>query len=249
MDPLRPPGAPWLLVRLHSVDSTQTVAGDLAEQGAPEGTVVLAELQRAGRGRRGRRWLSPEGGLYLSLILRPRRKALLQTLPLLASLAVAGAVRETTGLPAMVRWPNDVTVGGRKVSGAIAESSIQGRSLSYVVVGVGVNCNAPAPSLPGAGATALAAEVGAPVRVRDLEASILGRFERLYAAWSAGRPLRDAGALLSTPGRTVRVKRSGESRTTLYRVLAIRRDGALEVVRGGERLCLYAEDVEWLREV
>jgi BirA family biotin operon repressor/biotin-[acetyl-CoA-carboxylase] ligase len=133
------------LLRLSSTDSTQAVARFLAEQGAPDRTLVWADLQNAGRGRMKRRWTSRAGGLYFSLILRPSfppsRLAEL-------SLAMAGAAAEAlaaTGIAAAVKPPNDV-IGSRgrrsgKICGILAEASGGSRSVDWVVLGVGINVN------------------------------------------------------------------------------------------------------------
>lgn len=241
---------PWRTLRFSRVASTQSTARDLAIRGAPEGTAVVAGTQRAGRGRLGRRWLSPEGGLYLSFILRPSKGNTIQTLPLLASLAVAQAVRSTTGLPALVRWPNDVTISGKKVSGVLAESSMLGDSVSYVVVGIGINCSSRARSLSNRGlaATTLEAELGKPLAVGEVEEAVLSRFEELYASWREGRPLKTGGGLFSTPGRMVRIKLRAAPRQFVCKAVRVRGDGALCVLRRGRRSFLFAEDVEWLRE-
>ncbi len=121
------------------VDSTNATARDLAERGAPEGTVVIAQTQLKGRGRFERSWESPEGGLYLSLILRPNippEKTSL--LPLVTALAVAKTIR-SYGVFATIKWPNDVRVDGRKIAGILLESEGRGQKLEYVVVGIGVN--------------------------------------------------------------------------------------------------------------
>jgi BirA family biotin operon repressor/biotin-[acetyl-CoA-carboxylase] ligase len=127
------------IVRLQTVDSTQTAAFALADAGAADGTVVIATSQRAGRGRRGRAWLDePGASLLLSLIVRPRlAPAQWPLLSLMTSVAVARALRQTTGLAAELKWPNDVLVDGRKLAGILLESRLTGQPV--VVIGVGIN--------------------------------------------------------------------------------------------------------------
>ena len=121
--------------------STQDVARSLAEAGASEGTVVLAEEMKRGRGRGGRLWHAPPGGLWFTLILRPKSTSALNLLAILSSLSVARSVQELFGLDAKVKWPNDVVVEGRKLSGSLVEAKIQGSSPAYALLGIGVNVN------------------------------------------------------------------------------------------------------------
>lgn len=145
--------APALLDRLHGLrlgrplhvfaqlGSTNDHARELAEAGAPEGTLVLAEEQTAGRGRGGRRWLTPAGSaLAFSLILRPPWPARHGArLSMLAGLAVCDALGQTAGLTAALKWPNDVLLNGRKTAGLLVESVLEGERLAYAVIGLGLN--------------------------------------------------------------------------------------------------------------
>jgi len=200
------------VVRLDVVGSTNDVARQLAELGWPEGTVVVAREQTAGRGRFGRRWESPSGGLWFSVILRPRAQPEeLLKLPVLASLAVARALRRLYGLEAQLKWPNDVLVGGRKICGVLAESSFSGDSLDFVILGIGVNANFEPSALPepvASSSTTLRAELGHDVDLEELLTAILAELERCYTALLSGeeRPLiREAEELMGLP-RPVRVR-------------------------------------------
>lgn len=129
------------------VDSTNTVARDLARRGAAEGTVVIADAQTRGRGRLGRSWVSPRGrNLYLSLVVRPNLPdAFVPRLGIAAGVAVCEAVREWC--PATIKWPNDVLVAGRKVAGLLIEAESEGPS-RFLILGIGVNLNADATDFP-----------------------------------------------------------------------------------------------------
>lgn len=136
----------WLGRRLHlhdTVDSTQHVARRLAEEGAPEGTLVIAEQQLQGKGRLGRRWESPKGkGIWLSLLLRPQLS--LQRSPqltLLTAVALCRVLRRLTELDIGIKWPNDLLSGGKKLSGILLESSAEEERLSYVIAGIGISAN------------------------------------------------------------------------------------------------------------
>jgi BirA family biotin operon repressor/biotin-[acetyl-CoA-carboxylase] ligase len=125
--------------RLETCASTNDAAREFARDGFEEGLVVLADAQQAGRGTHGRSWFSPAGkGLYLSVVLRPEagRSALI---PLVGGLAVRDAIREVTGLEARLKWPNDVTIEGRKVAGVLSEASFTGTHLNFVILGLGLN--------------------------------------------------------------------------------------------------------------
>ena len=126
----------------ETVDSTQAVLGRLAIEGAPEGTVVVARHQTAGRGSRGRSWWdTPGDSLLLSALLRPAMPAAqVAQLSLVAGLAVADALQSACDAPARIRWPNDVLIGGRKVCGVLPEAASQadGR-VGYVLLGIGIN--------------------------------------------------------------------------------------------------------------
>lgn len=131
--------------RIHlydSVASTNETLRDLARAGAPEGTVVLAEHQTAGRGRAGKVWFSPpDVNLYASVLFWPRIAATSAApFSFMASLALTDAIREL-GLSPAIKWPNDVLLQGRKVAGALAEGAAVGDRLEYVILGVGVNVN------------------------------------------------------------------------------------------------------------
>ncbi len=154
---------------LHDeIDSTNDEAHRLAERGAAHGTVVIAEAQTNGRGRRGRVWTTPKGkALAMSIVLRPALPAVrAPELAFVAALAVCEAARALGAIHAQLKWPNDVQSRGRKLAGLLAEMRAQGGSLSHVVLGIGLNVNVEASDLPlelQALATSVAIEVGAPV--------------------------------------------------------------------------------------
>lgn len=121
--------------------STNDVARELAMAGEDEGTVVIAEEQTGGKGRKGRRWYSPKKkGLYASVILRPS-KSDVSLIPLLAGLAVRESILETIGVEVRLKWPNDLTWQGQKLGGILCESGFLGNRLSFVILGIGLNIN------------------------------------------------------------------------------------------------------------
>lgn len=138
------------LHRLDTVDSTNTYAKSLARQGAPHGTIIVAEEQTGGKGRLGRRFSSPRGvGIYCSVILRydlPPEQLFLLT-PMMAE-AARRAVVQSTGVEPQVKWINDLVLNGRKLCGILTELAMDAASLAYVVVGIGMNCNQQAEDFP-----------------------------------------------------------------------------------------------------
>lgn len=133
----------------REVTSTNDIGKGLATEGANEGMIISSETQTGGRGRRGREWISPRGGLWFSIILRPKVHAEhAGELSLLASVAVAKAIRRLYSLKTDVKWPNDVLLGGKKVCGILAESEIRGQRIDFAVLGIGVNADFEVQALP-----------------------------------------------------------------------------------------------------
>lgn len=230
------------LVRLGRVDSTMAVAARLAAAGEPEGTVVVAEEQTAGRGRAGRAWRAPAGTAILcSVLLRPPvAPARLGVLPLVAGVAVAEAIEAVAGLPCRLKWPNDVWLGapeagamGRKAAGVLVEARSGAAGVEHAIVGIGLNVAiAPADLEPGA--TSLAAEAGRPFDLETVLDRLLARLDAAYLAFVAadGAPSLDGwrarAALLDEP---VAIEIDGRRRAGIMRSVAD--DGALLLVRDG----------------
>ncbi len=161
------------------VESTNDEGAALGAQGAPEGTAVIAQVQTGGRGRRGRTWLSPAGGLWLSVVLRPRLPV--EQWPLVgfaAAVGAAEAVKEIAGVQARVKWPNDLLADDRKLGGILIETSG-----TAAIAGVGINANVPPDALDSEvrmTATSLLGLLGHPVDLAALARAVLGQFERRY---------------------------------------------------------------------
>ncbi|UCF57322.1 MAG: biotin--[acetyl-CoA-carboxylase] ligase [Deltaproteobacteria bacterium] len=216
----------------RSLHSTNTVAKELASQGAPEGTIVLAEEQRAGRGRMDRRWLS-QGYLNLlfSILLRPPMPPdQVFVLTMILALATIKGVGEISGLKPMIKWPNDLYVHPKKLGGILTEFSAKGKGVEYVVLGLGLNVNwSPDDdeeiSNP---TTSILAETGLKVSRNDLLIGILKPFETYYRKVLAGeiedfcKRWNEYSILI---GNDVEIE-SGEE-TVRGKVLRIDRDGAL----------------------
>jgi len=205
-------------IRWHdSLPSTNDLALRLAEIPVPEGTVIIAEEQTAGRGRLGRAWASPRGGVWLSVILSPGLPMdKVAVIGLVAGIAVAQAIRKTTGLLARLKWPNDVLVEGQKVVGVLAEAA---PGADWVVVGIGINVNIAPDALPvaaGYPVTSLSAQLGHMVDREALIRAVLRELDQGYAVLrSSGISgvLRRWREMAETLGRPVRVEMSG---ATIY---------------------------------
>lgn len=169
----------------REVDSTNKWARELATYGANEGTVTIAETQTKGRGRLNREWVSPTGGLWFSLILRPNLSPTEAVkLTFVAGLAVAKVLREMFDLKTETKWPNDVLVNGPKICGVLTEMNTTGETVNFVVIGVGVNANFNVenvfPEQLKEVATSLERELGRKVKLENLFRALLERLENLY---------------------------------------------------------------------
>lgn len=168
----------------ESVGSTNEEAKRRALAGAPDGSLFIAERQTGGKGRLGRSWASPPGtGIWFSLLLRPGSIPEPVTMTtLLAGLAVCRAIREKTGGAAMIKWPNDIVIGGRKVCGILTEMSAEIDRVEFVVVGIGLNANLTEfPEDIRHKATSLLLETGKPVPRVPMLQEILRQFEALIS--------------------------------------------------------------------
>lgn len=232
----------------ETINSTNLRAKLDADNGAPEGALVVADMQTAGRGRRGRAWSSPAGlNVYFTLILKPRYvpdKASMVTLVM--ALAVAEGIRETCGVEAGIKWPNDIVVNGKKVCGILTEMSVEKDFIHHVVIGVGINVGLQefAPELADT-ATSLQAECGRKVPKAALVANIMKAFEKYYESFREKTDLSDLvdsyNKMLVNRGKTVRVldpkgEYSGvaEEINELGELLVELPDGHVENVYAGE---------------
>lgn len=201
---------------LRVTDSTNRQAKILAQRGAPEGTLVLADRQTQGRGRMGRSWDSPPGGIFLSLVLRPILPPFeAPAITLLAGVAASETLVHLTGLDARIKWPNDILIKGRKIGGILTEISSEMDAIDHVVMGIGFNVNLTAEDLaPEVRPFATSVYIGAGrefSRVTLIQ-EFLKRFDRDYArfqteGFSAVR--QRWKALTDIIGRRVRVEMIG----------------------------------------
>lgn len=255
-DALRPPlfSVPGCrVIYERAIGSTNAAAAELARAGAEHRTIVVAEEQTAGRGRRGRGWSSGLGGAMFSTILRPRfSPEAAQRIPLVASVAVAEACAGVCGISPGVKWPNDIMINGKKVCGILAESSAEDGRILYIVLGVGMNVCQSAEDFPPElreTATSLAMETGAAVMRSDFIRSFIERFFIWYNKmesmpaeffWDQFEPAYRARSV--TLGERVTVILSGESFEAKAERLG--ESGELWVsTDGGYRRAVWAADV------
>ena len=227
-DLLLPYEFPDLEQRIHyfpEIGSTMDAARELAKKGAKEGTIVIAEAQTHGRGRLSRQWLSPRGGIYFTLILRPRiSPAYAPRINLMASVVVAATIRKLLGLNAELKWPNDVLIAGRKVCGILAEMAAETDIVNFVNVGIGINVNTPVPQFQKT-ATSLKDELGREVSRKELLSALLAEIDERRARLMQPELLQEYKRFSGTLNKYVRIMSLGEEMTG--RAIDIDATGAL----------------------
>jgi BirA family transcriptional regulator, biotin operon repressor / biotin---[acetyl-CoA-carboxylase] ligase len=235
------------VVEVHdAVASTQERARELARAQTPHGTLVVAGVQKGGRGRLGRHWGSPQGGLWMSLVLRPELEAgLASRITQTAAVGVAGALWEI-GVEARIRWPNDLLVGGRKICGILAESGVgPGGRLDYVILGIGMNANLD-PSDLGVmdrEVTTIRSELGQDVDLLLLLGGILSNLDAALGRIEEFETVLDEWRNLNcTLGERVRVRRLGE--TIEGRAIDLTPEGALLLATTGGNVELFEGEIE-----
>lgn len=196
-----------------TIDSTNTKAQELAEKGYPGGTLVVADKQESGKGRRGRSWVSPSGtGIFMTLMIKPDiNPNNASMLTLVAALAVAKAITSVTGEEAMIKWPNDIVVNGKKVCGILTEMNAQFDYINHIVVGIGINVhNESFPEEISQMASSLMIEAGGKRFHRaQIIADTMSYFEQYYDTFLKTQDLsalvREYDELLVNRNKSVRV--------------------------------------------
>lgn len=196
-----------------TIDSTNTKAQELAEKGYPSGTLVVADKQESGKGRRGRSWVSPSGtGIFMTLMIKPDiNPNNASMLTLVAALAVAKAITSVTGEEAMIKWPNDIVVNGKKVCGILTEMNAQFDYINHIVVGIGINVhNESFPEEISQMASSLMIEAGGKRFHRaQIIADTMSYFEQYYDTFLKTQDLsalvREYDELLVNRNKSVRV--------------------------------------------
>jgi BirA family biotin operon repressor/biotin-[acetyl-CoA-carboxylase] ligase len=194
-----------------SLTSTMDVARDEAIKGTAEGTVIIAGEQTGGRGRAGRTWLSPRGNVALSIVLYPE-VYYLPFLVMIASISVVRSIEKETGSKIMLKWPNDILIGKKKIGGILIENEIKQKKVLYAIIGIGINTDinpvgTESVTVP---ATCLKDELGVSTSRTNIIRHTLEEMEKLYLTLPNYEPVvREWRARLVTLGRNVRVCQNG----------------------------------------
>jgi len=237
------------MIYYDEIDSTNLEAHRLAKKGGEHGIVVAAGSQSAGRGRLGRSWNSPaESNIYMSLLLRPDLEPdQAPMLTLVMACSVAETIRETTGLDAQIKWPNDIVVNGKKVCGILTEMNAEVGRINYVVIGVGINVNTEGfPEELQEMATSLSMEAARTFFKEDILSEVLTHFEKDYAIFIKTGSFRKLKSryenLLVNRGKMVKIL--GETEPYQALALGINEKGELLVRReDGSETTVYAGEV------
>ncbi len=212
-DLLIPYEFPALERRIHyfrEIGSTMDAARKLAEGGLEQGTIVVAESQSRGRGRLSKEWVSPQGGIYFTVILRPKiSPAYAPRINLMASVAVATTIRRLFGLKAELKWPNDVLIEGKKVCGILAEMNAEVDAVNFINLGIGINANTSI-SQHEEKASSLKEQLGEEVSRREFFRSVLTELKEQQALLTKTDLLEEWKSLSATLNRDVRIVALGE---------------------------------------
>ncbi|MEA1984664.1 MAG: biotin--[acetyl-CoA-carboxylase] ligase [Euryarchaeota archaeon] len=231
------------------VDSTNNVAKEMGHN-APEGTIVIAEIQKSGRGRKGQQWVSPPGGIWLSVILKPTiSPGHASRMTLMAGLAVVNAMKEL-GVTASLKWPNDILVGGKKVCGILTEMDAETGHIDFVVVGIGINANIDPDAMNEElrkTSTSLSIELGKRIDRAGFVQSVLYELEQGYVKlstqpfsimleeWMSNSDTIGKQVRVITPHRMIEGKVTGITEDGA--LVLEKKDGSSEKVIAGQ--CLY----------
>ncbi len=232
----------------RKVFSTNSIAKFLANHSADEGTVLISEIQTKARGRSGKKWEAPDGGVWMSLILRPNvPTARIGLITLATGVAIAKSIR-SLGVDARIKWPNDVLIHGKKISGVLTEVNATFNEIDWIVVGIGIDSNLKLEDFSEdirIGTTTLTEELPSKVDENELIAIFLNEFEKVYQLYKDGEIetiLKDWRDLADTIGKYVNITQTGGKITQGYVVginhegslIIERQDGTLEKIISGE---------------
>lgn len=232
-------------------ESTNIIAREIAGS-VEEGTVVIAESQTGGRGRMGRKWISPEGGVWLSIILKPMiQPVYAPRITLLAGVSVAKTIR-SYGIEARIKWPNDVLINEKKVCGILTEIGAEIDMIDYIIVGIGIDANVDTESFPEEfreSSTSLKKELGYAINRVEFVQRLLGEFEALYLKFQKeGFPpiLEEWRRMSATIGEWVKI--TTQNRTIYGEAVGVDNEGALILETGEGKLeKIVAGNCEHLR--
>ncbi|GIP20070.1 biotin--[acetyl-CoA-carboxylase] ligase [Paenibacillus sp. J22TS3] len=235
---------------LDVTTSTQEDVRRLAEEGAQEGTLVIAEEQTVGRGRFGRKWFSPPGkGIWMSLLLRPGLPlSCAPQLTLLTAVAVCRAIRSVTGVDSGIKWPNDLLVHGRKICGILLESVAEDERIRYCIAGIGIDANMTAEDYPEElrdKVSSLRLESGQPIDRESLIGAVMSELEKLYKLYleEGFGPIAHLWEALSVTINQEVTLNTPQGPVTGY-ATGIDMSGALILDQDGRKTLIFSGDVQ-----
>ncbi|MEW6043688.1 MAG: biotin--[acetyl-CoA-carboxylase] ligase [Thermoproteota archaeon] len=237
-----------------SIDSTQNFAATIARNQNEDGTLIISETQKAGKGRQGRTWISPKGGIWMSIVLKPSFDVGKVTLmPFAAAVALSNAIQKTLGVATELKWPNDLTLKGKKIAGMIIDASIESTRIESLVLGVGINFKIDpsqiekkikhGPNFYGVATLVNQEDKTKPVKVVQ---SFLEEFERILSLFASDKTQAIISQWMkksSTIGRNVSIITPTE--TIVGRAVKLDKDGALIVRQNSKSLRVTAGDVSY----
>jgi len=235
-----------------TIDSTQNQALKMASDPANDGAVIVASKQTGGKGRSGRKWVSPKGGIWISVILHPRFDIAVATLfPIASALALSVAIEKTFSVTPELKWPNDLTVNGKKIAGILVDASLESNKIESMVLGVGINFNVNVKDIektlkgtPNFYGVASLSEQRTDVRPVQLVQTFLEELEKTYKALNAGqikKIISEWSKRSSTIGKDVVLNAAGDK--IKGRAVRIDEDGALVVSDNGKTRRIIAGDI------
>ena len=235
-----------------TIDSTQNQALKMALDPANDGAVIVASKQTGGRGRSGRKWVSPKGGIWISVILHPKFDITVATLfPIASALALSIAIEKTFSVTPELKWPNDLTVNGKKIAGILVDASLESNKIESIVLGVGINFNVNVKDIektlkgtPNFYGVASLSEQRTDVRPIQLVQIFLEELEKTYKALNAGqikKIISEWSKRSSTIGKDVELNAAGDKING--RAVRIDEDGALVVSDNGKTRRIIAGDI------
>jgi BirA family biotin operon repressor/biotin-[acetyl-CoA-carboxylase] ligase len=229
------------------IGSTMDTARGLARKGAPEGTIVIGESQTFGRGRLSRDWLSPQGGIYFTFILRPKMSpAYAPRINLMAAVAVAASIRKLFALEIELKWPNDVLISGKKVCGILGEMDAEVDAVNFVNIGIGINANNSVARFEKT-AISLKEVLGREISRKEFLSALIGEIERRRRLLMKADLLEEWSELSATLSKEVTVISLAEELTgqavdidSTGALILKTRDGSLRTILSGD--CIHLRD-------
>ena len=235
-----------------SIDSTQNQALKMAEESINNGTLIVAAKQTGGKGRSGRKWISPKGGIWISIILQPKFDISITTLfPIASALALSKALEKTTGILPELKWPNDLTLNGKKIAGMLVDVSLESNQIENLVLGVGINFDIEAKKVekllkdtPNFYGVASLNEQRIEIKPVGLVQAFLVELEKIYESLNSKQTkkiISEWTKRSSTIGKKIEMNTIDE--TIKGRAVKIDEDGALIVASGDKTKRIIAGDI------